>query len=290
MNVDMEEASAKTGRGSETNAENANLKHETRKTSVVRCLVITTLLCSAAIVANVALIMALNEEEVEFKREYDRLSNGLINHFLEAFGENILAADSMVAQIEVGDTSRPYLFSIPEFEIQAEGLRELSASTIVSYAPILRGQEQRDEFEAFADAAYDEKARSSFTSTFLPHDARYNFEREPLITYVETGDRTVQEGIYRVVDGVPVADTSSLYAPVWQVSFGRLGSIDVWDRSSPQCVTQLVTLGCRLLRSTMSPRPASCSTKCPKKHDPKQLDTFWRTLDSLFLTSTLSRP
>jgi hypothetical protein len=220
MDFDIDAQSVKGGRGSEMNRENIELKNEARKTSVIRCLVITTLLTCAAIVANVALIMVLNDEEVHFKSEYRRLSMRLIDRFHESLSEKILATDSMAAQIAFGDdVSQPYLFSIPEFEIQAEGLRELSTSMTVSYSPFLRGEQEREEFEAFAISTYDDQARSSFKDQYLPHDAKYNFKAEPLMTYVDTGGRSVQDGIYRVVNGVSVADDeSSVYAPVWQVS------------------------------------------------------------------------
>jgi hypothetical protein len=219
LHVDLDGDSTKAGMSHDNNAENLDLKNETRKTSVIRCLVITTLLTSAAIVANVALVMALNEEEVEFKAEYTRLSNRVIENFLDSFGEKISAADSMASQLYFKDEqTEPHLFSIPEFELQAEGIRQLSTSTTVSYAPILQGQQQRRQFEAYANLAFDEEARSKFESTYLPHDGKYNFGDDPLVTYVETGDRKIEDGIYRVDDGSVVADESAFFlAPVWQV-------------------------------------------------------------------------
>lgn len=221
LHVDLDGDSTKGGGGfNDMDAENLDLKNETRKTSVVRCLVITTLLTSAAIVANVALIMALNEEEVEFKAEYTRLSNRLIDGFLETVGEKISAADSMASQLYFKDEPQPHLVSIPEFEIQAEGIRQLSTSMTVSYSPILKGQQERLEFEAYANLAYDEGARSKFESTYLPHDGKYNFDDEPLVSYVETGNRKIQDGIYRVEGGSVLTDESSVFfAPVWQVRY-----------------------------------------------------------------------
>ena len=245
------------GGGGEMNRENIDLKKEARTTSVVRCLVITTLLTCAAIAANVALIMVLNNEEIQFKSEYKRLSMRLINNFHESLSEKIFAADSMAAQIAFGDASQPYLFSIPEFEIQAEGLRELSTATTVSYSPFLRGQQERESFEAFAISTYDDQARSSFNDLYLPHEAKYNFKTNPLMTFVDTGDRTVQDGIYRVINEVSVADDeASVYAPVWQVSLYA-----VWG-------VVLLFMG-----SNSFPRLAGCSIqRCYEGHSHVQSD------------------
>lgn len=216
--VDFDGDSTKGGK-STMNAENLDLKNETRKTSVVRCLVITTLLTTAAIVANVALIMALNEEEVDFKTEYRRLSNRVIDRFFEAFGEKILAADSLVSQVYFSnDGQAAHLFSIPEFEIHAEGIRKLSSSMTVSYSPFLKGRQQRQQFEAYAVQAFDETERSRYDSTYLPHDGKYNFGDDPLIAYVKSGGRTIAQGVYRIEDGSAVTDDISVFlAPIWQV-------------------------------------------------------------------------
>ncbi len=221
LGVDLDGASIRTGNRSnksDINAENLNLRNETKKTSVIRCLVITTLLTAAAIVANVALIMTLNEEEVEFKTEYSRVSHRLIDHFLASFEERISAADSMISQLTFQGSSTPYLGSIPGFEFHAEGIRKLSTSMTISYAPIVRGQVQRKEFEGYAVLSYNEEARSSFESEYLPNDGKYNFGDNPLVTFVSTGNRGVEQGIYRVKNNSVMNDESSIFfAPIWQV-------------------------------------------------------------------------
>lgn len=215
--------------------ENADLRQQSRKTSVVRCLFITTLLTFGVIVANVALIMSLNEEEVRFRTEYRRLSSRLIDRFHEAFRERLMIADSIASQISWGHHTttkeQPYLFSIPEFETQAEVFRELSSSMTISYAPFLRNQQEKEVFEDYASSMYDEQSRRSFKSKYLPHDAKYNFFEEPLMTYIDTKDWSVQEGIYHLVQGVPAEDNrSTVYAPVWQVS-QLTDRIDrIWER------------------------------------------------------------
>lgn len=220
LHVSLDGNSTKMGQASDGIAENADLKNETKKTSVVRCLVITTLLTSAAIVANVALIMALNEEEVQFKKEYTRMSNRLIDRFFDAFGEKISAADSLATQYSVGNMSQPHLFSIPMFEMQAEAIRQLSTSMTLSYSPFLKDSVERAEFETSVVSTYNESARSSFESEYLPHDSKYNFDTRPLVSYVDTSDRAVQDGIFQVVDGVPVPQKdTSVYAPIWQVGY-----------------------------------------------------------------------
>lgn len=202
----------------EHNAENLDLKNETRKTSVIRCLVITTLLTSAAIASNVALIMALNEEEIEFKAEYKRLSGRVVDRFLEAFGEKISAADSLVSSLSFENDVDTVNLSIPEFEIQADGIRQLSSSTTAAFSPILVGTQERQSWESYALESYDESLRSQFESIYLPHDAKYNFESSPLVTYRETGGRAIEDGIYRVDSEQVVTDTSSeMFVPVWQV-------------------------------------------------------------------------
>ena len=218
--VDMDGDSTKGGE-SGVNAENMNLRNESRKTSVIRCLVITALLTTAAIVANVALIVALIGQEADFKKEYSRLGNRVIEQFLEEFANKIVAADSMVSQVYFKkDDNAPYLTSIPEFEILADGVRKLASSMIIVYAPILKGQQERQIFEAYADLAFDPAARSKFKSDYLPLGGNCNLGTDPLVSYVETGNRTIEQGIYRVEDGMVVTDHSStVYAPIWQVCF-----------------------------------------------------------------------
>jgi hypothetical protein len=217
LNVDFDGGQSAATHASTENAENVNLKNEVTKTSVIRCLVITTLLTTAAIVANVALIMALNEEEVEFKREYTRLSNRVIDSFFEGFTEKISAADSWVSQMSF-DASLGSNLSIPEFEIQSNGIRRLSSSTTVTFSPLIRGESERTEWEAYALDAFDASSRSSFVTDYSPHGGKYDSENDPLVSYRDTGDRGVEEGIYRVEEGAMVSDTgSALYAPIWQV-------------------------------------------------------------------------
>lgn len=219
--VDLDGDSVRTGNRSnksDINAENLNLKNETKKTSVIRCLVITTLLTTAAIVANVALIMSLNEEEVEFKAEYSRVSSRLIDHFLASFDQRIIAADAMISQLNFQGKLFPYLSTIPEYEFHAEGIRKLSTSMTISYAPILRSESQRQEFEAYAMLEYDEQSRSQFVSDYLPNDGKYDFGDRPLVTYVDTGNRKIIQGIFRVEGNTVVNDESSvIFAPIWQV-------------------------------------------------------------------------
>lgn len=215
LHVDMNADAAPAN--NDDNSENLDLKNETRKTSVIRCLFILTLLTTAVIVANVALIMTLNEEEVDFKKEYTRLSERVVSRFLGAFEEKIAAADSLVSQLSFSDVST---VSIPAFERQAEGVRQLSTSTTISYSPLLIGQAEREAWENYASESFSVEARSQFQSKYVPHEGKYNGQSQPLVSYRGADvKRSVDQGIYKLQDGTVVSDDSSeVYAPIWQVS------------------------------------------------------------------------
>eukprot|EP00934_Nitzschia_sp_Nitz4_P005383 Nitzschia sp. Nitz4//scaffold17_size182527//44169//48060//NITZ4_001838-RA/size182527-augustus-gene-0.14-mRNA-1//-1//CDS//3329539292//5373//frame0 len=198
-------------------AENVDLKNETRKTSVIRCLVITTLLTTAAIVANVALIYTLTEEEEAFKDEYIRHSNRVVERFLDAFSEKISAADSFVSQLSFGSASSN--ITIDAFQQRLEGIRQLSTATTVSFSPVLQGDVERRQWEQFASESYDSDQRKLFTSTYEPHEGKYSFDLNPLVDYRTSSDWTVDSGIFRVDNEAIVEEMSSqLLAPIWQIA------------------------------------------------------------------------
>jgi hypothetical protein len=218
LGVNFEEESTAGGSTQSENAEQRNLEDQTRKTSVLRCLVITTLLTACALVANAALIVALNKQEEGFKDEYARLSERLVDRFFTAIGQTVATADSLASQTALDLEEGPNK-SIPNFEAQADGFRRLSSSTLITYSPILKGSEQRSSWEEYAVNNFDAAARSEFESDYSPFNGRY--DEVPLVTFRGTGDRTVQDGIHIFENGEAVDDATSQSSdysiPIWQV-------------------------------------------------------------------------
>jgi hypothetical protein len=211
------------------NGENLELRNQTKTTSVLRCLVITSLLTVAAIVSNVAFIIALNEEESAFEKEYGRLSDRLVRSFLESMSEKIWTADMMATEFaayvnQEASLEWPHV-SLPDFELQLEGARRLAAATTISFAPLFQ-ESERTSWETYAVSAFvGSRSSKNSSSTYEynhPHDEFHPRMAEPLAVYHNSGERTVEDGIYRVDEGVLKSEGHSapsiMIAPIWQVA------------------------------------------------------------------------
>jgi hypothetical protein len=236
--VDAESNSGMSGvtDSSGTNASSTYgaLKKETNTISVLRCLVITTLLTLAAIVSNIAFILALFKQEGEFETKFNAYSTKLVSGFIANVNVKYWIADTLVT--EFTSTSKHLNVTWPNvsfrnFQERCSDARQLSSASALWIAPLVT-QSDRELWEAYASEIHG-SLQTDFEDSFNPHDfliprdtrwtdpKPYHIHDEdeeglPYVLYLNSS-RQVQQGIFRVEGGKAVTDEQvGPYFPIWQ--------------------------------------------------------------------------
>lgn len=225
---DPDTSSSHGGSGSSVSTEgiggNAKqVKREANTLSVIRVLVITTLLTLAAIVSNITFILVLHVEENEFEEHLNIYAQEILKNFLQEMESQYWMADSLSGDITAFANDAGAKFpnvSLPDFGQRCEDARRVAVASTIWFAPLVENYE-RAAWEMYASQTFSTLVDESFVDTYDPHQElglhRHGDLPPPYVAYRDTG-RSIDQGIFKIQDGSAVTDDSNYFFPIWQIS------------------------------------------------------------------------
>eukprot|EP00538_Stauroneis_constricta_P012399 CAMPEP_0119555948 /NCGR_PEP_ID=MMETSP1352-20130426/8025_1 /TAXON_ID=265584 /ORGANISM="Stauroneis constricta, Strain CCMP1120" /LENGTH=1580 /DNA_ID=CAMNT_0007602821 /DNA_START=211 /DNA_END=4953 /DNA_ORIENTATION=- len=219
------------------NTDNRHLKAQARTISVIRCLVITTLLTVAALVANIVYISALLGEEKSFETDFSEYGHAIVNGYTEQLVRVLNVADDLVHQcyVETDVTAIttkqqqqaqketwPFV-SLSNFDRLASSTRQLASISTISFLPFVM-QEEIMEWEDYVKL---QNLSPSFEDTYDPRSDMLEEGQGSHVQYRNTTTTTSNnqqpQGVFHVDPKTqqPTEGTSSsnaCVAPVLQVA------------------------------------------------------------------------
>ena len=208
----QDESSRTLGSTSVGSVEGVNaklVKREAKTLSILRILVITSLLTLAAIVSNITFLLVLHEEESKFEKRLNHYAQDILKNFLQEVEKTYWMADSLSGDITAfandAGTNFPYV-SLPDFGQRCQDARRVAIASTIWFAPLVENYE-RAAWEIYASHTFSTLVDESFVDTYDPHQ----------VAYRDTG-RSVDQGIFKIRDGSAVTDDTSYFFPIWQIS------------------------------------------------------------------------
>lgn len=183
--------------------------------NIVRSFVILLLLTIAAIFANGVFVYAYIQEEKNYESHLKQCSLDLMDNFYEKIASKLSAAQTLSTSFtsHAHSTGEQHPFvSIPDFSDQCSVQRRVAEVSTVAYLPLVTPTNLASwnayasdfQFVATADqgehVAEEEQRDDKF---LLPHN------------------RSIEDGIFRVVNGVAVTDPAAYgdaFFPTWQTT------------------------------------------------------------------------
>lgn len=201
------------GENSATTHENLPQNKDVKMINIIRSFVILLMLTIAMITANSVFVFQFIREENEYEAGLREYSTKLIDNFYAELERKMNTARTLsttfTSQIHSTGANWPFV-SFPEFGAQCAVPREVGQISKVSYTPLVN-QSQRTAWERYANYM-------SFVATQDDSLVEDPLKEEYPTKYYRHHNRSIEEGIYRVVEGAAVNDTTTtdVYFPVWQ--------------------------------------------------------------------------
>jgi hypothetical protein len=221
---DQDQSSSNGGSSSNgTEGNSKQVKREANTLSVVRVLVITTLLTLAAIVSNVTFLLVLHEEETQFEEHLNMYAQDILKNFLQQVEKQYWTADSLSGDITAFANDAGAIFpnvSLPDFGQRCEDARRVAVASTIWFAPLVENYE-RAAWEMYALQTFSTLVDESFVDTYDPHQGLglhgHADLPPPYVAYRDTG-RSIDQGIFKIQDGSAVTDDTDYFFPIWQIS------------------------------------------------------------------------
>jgi hypothetical protein len=199
------------------------VKREANTLSVIRVLVITTLLTLAAIVSNITFLLVLHDEENQFEEHLNIYAQDILKNFLEEVEMTYWMADSLSGDITAfaNDAGAKFPFvSLPDFGQRCQDARRVALASTIWFAPLVQNYE-RAAWEIYASQTFPTLVDESFVDTYDPHQElglhRHGDLAPPYVAYRDTG-RSIDQGIFKIQDDSAVTDDTNYFFPIWQIS------------------------------------------------------------------------
>ena len=176
--------------------------------NIVRSFVILLLLTIAAIFANGVFVYAFMQEEKEYNTHLKQCSFDLIDNFYQKIASKLSAAQTLSTTFtsHTHSTGDQYPFvSIPDFSEQCSVPRQVSEVSTVTYIPLVT-QTNLVNWNTYASGFH-------FIATVNQGEDLVEEEDKFILPH----NRSIEDGIYRVVNGVAVTDQAGdMHFPTWQ--------------------------------------------------------------------------
>lgn len=176
--------------------------------NIVRSFVILLLLTIAAIFANGVFVYAFMQEEKEYNERLMQCSLDLIDNFYQKIDSKLSAAQTLSTTFtsHIHSTGGQYPFvSIPDFSEQCSVPRQVSEVSTLTYMPLVT-QANLVNWNAYA-------SDFSFIATVNQGEDVVDEEEK----FVLPHNRSIEDGIYRLTNGVAVTDQAGdMHFPIWQ--------------------------------------------------------------------------
>jgi hypothetical protein len=220
-----DQSSSNGGSSAEGQGSSKRLKREANTLSVIRVLVISTLLTLAAIVSNITFILVLHKEENQFEDHLNIYAQDILKNFLQELESQYWMADSLSGDITAFANDAGVKFpnvSLPDFGQRCADARRVAAASTIWFAPLVEDYD-RAAWEMYASQTFsDVDEESSFVDTYDPHQElglhlHGGDGAAPYVSYRDTG-RSIDQGIFKIQNGSAVTDDTKYFFPIWQVS------------------------------------------------------------------------
>ena len=220
---DQDKCSDYSSVGAEGGVNAKQVKREANTLSVIRVLVITTLLTLAAIVSNITFLLVLHDEENKFEEHLTVYAQDILNHFHQEMEKTYWMADSLSGDITAfaNDAGANFPFvSLPDFGQRCQDARRVAVASTIWFAPLVENYD-RAAWEMYASQTFSTLVDESFVDTFDPHQElglhQHGDLPPPYVAYRDTG-RSIDQGIFKIQDGSAVTDDTNYFFPIWQIS------------------------------------------------------------------------
>lgn len=204
------------GDNSATTHENIPQNKDIKMINIIRSFVILLMLTIAMITANSVFVFQFILEENQYEAGLQDYSKKLIDNFYAELERKINMARTLsttfTSQSHSTGATWPFV-AFPEFGAQCAVPRQVGQVSAVSFTPLVN-QSQRAAWERYANYM-------SFVATqdkSLEKDPLEGEEEENATKFIRHHNRSITDGIYRIVEGNAVNDTTTtdVYFPVWQ--------------------------------------------------------------------------